>query len=162
MPAWIWVTLGLLTVAMLLILVMLIRFKSAGSETERAAELFKLRREVLEAKFFDLASSLGKPRGLRWTHCDWKDEVRFARDCETGLLTAFVGVQIHFEAIEGEGMEDVEAVAYFREGSAVFHYQDGVWGTGGKALFNMGPTEAVDRLAGQFEPVTIASGSTPH
>jgi hypothetical protein len=52
-------------------------------------------------------------------------------------------------------MEDLEAVGHFREASAVFHYQNGTWGTGGKALFNMGPIDAVQRLAGQYEPVKI-------
>ena len=124
-------------------------------ETQRAMRLFKFRREVLEAKFLDLAIVRGLPRGLIWVACDWKPDVSFARDVEAGLLTAFVGVQIHFEAIPGGDMEDVEAVEYFREASAVFHYQNGVWGTGGKALFNMAPAEAVARLIGQYEPVQL-------
>jgi hypothetical protein len=123
-------------------------------ENARALRLFKLRREMLEAKFFDLASAGGKPRGLRWTKCDWQEEVRFARDVQTGLLTAFVAVEIHFEAIEGGEMEEVEAVGHFREASAVFHYQRGVWGTGGKALFNMHPADAVARLEGQYTPIS--------
>jgi hypothetical protein len=129
--------------------------QSRESDDARAMRLFRHRREQLEAKFFDLAASLGKPRGLRWTKCDWGDEVAFARDVESGLLTAFAAVQIHFEAIEGSDMEDLEAVGHFREASAVFHYQNGTWGTGGKALFNMGPIDAVQRLAGQYEPVKI-------
>lgn len=128
------------------------RMRRAGNdETSRALALFRHRRELLEAKFFDLAGSRGKPRGLRWRHCEWKEDVRFARDLETGLITAFVAVEIHFEAVEGGDMEDVEAVGHFREGSAVFHYQAGAWGTGGKALFNMSPEEAVRRLEGQYE-----------
>lgn len=124
-------------------------------EVQRALGLFRLRREGLEAKFFQLAAAGGKPRGLRWTHCEWKDDVRFAHDLSTGLLTAFVGVEIHFEAIEGGDMEDVEAVGHFREASAVFHCQNGVWGTGGKALFNLSPEEAVTRLEGQFAAVEL-------
>lgn len=122
-------------------------------ETERALRLFKIRRETLEAKFFDLAVQRGIPRGLRWVKCEWKPEVTFARDVSTGLLTAFVGVEIYFDAIPGGEMEDVEAVGHFREGSAVFHYQMGAWGTGGKALFNMHPSEALERLTGQYDPI---------
>lgn len=123
-------------------------------EVRRAIESFRRQRETLEAKFFDLASSLGKPRGLRWVRCDWQKEVAFARDVRTGLLTAFVSVEIAFEAIEGGDMEDVEAVGTIRDASAVFHCQAGQWGTGGKALFNMSPGDAVTRLQGQFVPIT--------
>lgn len=124
-------------------------------DERRAMELFRRQRETLEAKFFDLAASLGKPRGLRWVRCDWQKETTFARDLRTKLLTAFVGVEIAFEAIEGGDMEDVEAVGTIRDASAVFHYQAGQWGTGGKALFNMNPRDAITRLTGQFEEVAV-------
>ena len=122
-------------------------------EAANARRLFKLRRELLEAKFFELASRAGKPRGLVWKECDWQEPVTFARDLESGLLTAFVGVEIHFEAVAGGDMEDVEAVSTIRDAAAVFHYRAGQWGTGGKALFNMNPADAITRLQGQFEPV---------
>lgn len=122
-------------------------------EARQAVQEFKLRREVLEAKFFDVASQVGKPRGLRWKECDWQDSVTFGRDVQTQLLTAFASVEIHFEAIEGGDMEDVEAVGTIRDASAVFHYQKGRWGTGGRALFNMNPHDAITHLQGQYEPV---------
>ena len=124
-------------------------------DERRAMELFRRQREILEAKFFDLAASLGKPRGLRWVRCDWQKETTIARDLRTKLQTAFVGVEIAFEAIEGGDMEDVEAVGTIRDASAVFHYQAGQWGTGGKALFNMNPRDAITRLTGQFEEVAV-------
>jgi hypothetical protein len=52
-------------------------------------------------------------------------------------------------------MEDVAAVSNIRDAAAVFHYQNGIWGTGGRALFNMNPADAVVRLQGQFEPVPM-------
>lgn len=122
-------------------------------EARRAIREFRLRRETLEAKFFDLAAAQGKPRGLRWKRCDWQESVTFGRDVQTQLLTAFVSVEIHFEAIEGGDMEDVEAVGTVRDATAVFHYQKGRWGTGGKALFNMNPEDALVRLQGQYRPV---------
>lgn len=124
-------------------------------EASKAIEQFKVRRELLEAKFLEFAQQVGKPRGLRWKHCDWQPETRFARDTATQLLTAFVSVEIHFEAIEGGDMEDVEAVGQVRDATALFHYQNGRWGTGGKAMFNMDPQSAVSRLEGQFEPVEV-------
>lgn len=124
-------------------------------EAARAFELFRTHREQLEAKFFDMASRLGKPRGLRWLACEWLDEVRCGRDRQTGMLTAFVGVNLRFEAVEGGDMEDVEAVGTVRDAAALFHFRNGQWGTGGRALFNLNPADAVERMADQYEPVPI-------
>ncbi len=126
-------------------------------ENQKAIELFKIKREHLEAKFFDLASCKGKPRGLKWVDCDWHADVTFASDRETGLFTAFVSVTLSFEAIEGGDMEDVEAVHDLKEASAIFHCQHGLWGTGGRALFNMTPTDAIERLHHQYQPVNASS-----
>ena len=123
-------------------------------EAAQAVKLFHRQRELLEAKFFDMARSLGKPRGLRWLDCEWFDTVTFARDRQTKLLTAFSAINIRFEAIEGGDMEDVAAVGTVRDAVAVFHFHQGTWGTGGKALFNMNPQEAIERLVAQFEPIT--------
>jgi hypothetical protein len=125
-------------------------------EADRARQEFRRHREVLEAKFFDLAARSGKPRDLRWVDCDWLESVTYARDRKSGLLTAFVAVNIRFEAIEGGDMEGVAAVGNIRDAAAVFHYERGHWGTGGRALFNMNPVDAIERLQGQFEPVPEA------
>ncbi len=123
-------------------------------EAAHALKLFRQQREHLEARFFDMAQSVGKPRGLRWLDCEWFDTVTFARDRQTKLLTAFAGINIRFEAIEGGDMEDVAAVGTVRDAVAVFHFHQGTWGTGGTALFNMNPQEAIERLVAQFEPIT--------
>jgi hypothetical protein len=124
------------------------------TELDRALRQFRLQREQLEAKFFDLASASGKPRGLRWLEGDWQSDVTFARACGTGLLTAFVGLQIRFEALAGSDMEGLPAVDTIRDAAAVFHYQRGRWTTAGRVLMNMNPAEAISRLAGQFDPVS--------
>lgn len=123
------------------------------AESEQAMRSFRGQREQLEAKFLDLARASGKPRGLKWLDGEWQSDVTFARACDTGLLTAFVGLLVRFEAIEGGDMEGVAAVGTVREAAAVFHFQKGRWGTGGRVLMNMNPADAVLRLAGQFEPV---------
>ncbi|MGQ0636463.1 MAG: hypothetical protein ACT4QC_17765 [Planctomycetaceae bacterium] len=122
-------------------------------EIRQAVLDFRRHRETLEAKFFDLAAASGKPRGLRWVDIDWLDLVTYGRDRQTGLLTAFAAINIRFEAVEGGDMEGVAAVDNIRDGAAVFHYQRGQWGTGGRALFNMNPADALVRLEGQYEPV---------
>lgn len=122
-------------------------------QVRRAIQSFRHRREQLEARFYDLAKAQGKPRGLRWIACDWLDATTFARDRATGLITAFAGVNVRFEAIEGGEMEEVAAVGTVRDAVALFHFQSGGWGTGGRALFNMNPEDAVTRLADQYEPL---------
>jgi len=144
---------ALLTVVSLGLIWRPARTRWRSREARQAAGAFRLQREQLEAKFFDLAILHGKPRGLRWIDCDWHSDVTYARDVNSGLLTAFVAVSIRFEAIDGGDMEDVDAVHDVRDATAVFHYRRGRWGTGGKTLFNMNPHDAVTRLHGQFEPV---------
>lgn len=127
--------------------------RSKAAVFSQAQVDFKVNREVLEAKFFEMASRSGKPRDLRWLGCDWESDVLYATETQSRLLTAFVGINIRFEAVEGGDMEDVEAVGLLRDATAIFHYQNGMWGTGGRALFNMNPQDALDRLQGQFEPI---------
>jgi hypothetical protein len=156
LPSYIYWIFGFIIVVLAFVLMspQLVRWQRR-KELARAIQEFKVRRETLEAKFYSLATSIGKPRGLRWKTCDWKPPVRFARDRSTGLLTAFVSVEINFEAIEGGDMEDVAAVGDLRDASAVFHYENGTWGTGGKALFNMNPETAVEKLGHQFEAMEV-------
>lgn len=153
------VGLGVLIAAVVLILVVGQPLLKAlqKREAETAIRNFRTQREQLEAKFFDIASRLGKPRDLRWLDCDWLDRVTFGREVESGLLTAFVAVEIRFEAVEGGDMEDVAAVSTVRDAAALFHYKDGCWGTGGRALFNMNPADALERLNDQYEPIDVAT-----
>ncbi|MCA9148728.1 MAG: hypothetical protein KDA92_05495 [Planctomycetales bacterium] len=114
---------------------------------------FSRRREWLEAKFLQIANSRGTPRGLEWIDCDFEDNVRFAKDRRTGELTALVGVAIQFRAIEGGGMEHVEAVANQKAATAVFRFRESDWMTEGRALFNLNPLEALEYYQTELEPV---------
>ncbi|HEY5315381.1 MAG TPA: hypothetical protein VIK18_22815 [Pirellulales bacterium] len=114
-----------------------------ATEFETARRHFHQHRERLEAKFFELASGSGKPRGLRWTDCDFDDDVTYARDRRSAELCAFVAVTIAFDAIEGGLMEGVEAVGNLRAASAVFRLDHGRWQTDGRAIFNLSPSEAI-------------------
>ncbi|MCE9544353.1 MAG: hypothetical protein K8T25_02360 [Planctomycetia bacterium] len=115
-----------------------------------AREAFHRQREHLEARFLTLADASGKPRGLRWVNCDFRDEISYARDCDDGTLTALVGVTISFEAIEGGGMEEVEAVSNLRAATAVFQYDHGQWTTQGRAIMNLEPLEAIQHFRGKL------------
>jgi hypothetical protein len=128
-------------------------------EVRQAIDQFRLRREALEAKFLELASRLGKPRDVVWKQCDFQRDVTFARERNTGLITAFTSVNVSFEAVEGGDMEEVEHVGLLRDGCAVFHYQNGAWGTGGRVLFNMNPQDALLRFESQYEAVNLLQGA---
>ena len=114
---------------------------------------FHRRREYLEAKFFELASSSGRPRGLDWVGIDFENEVTYARDRKTGDLAAFVGVTIKFAATPGGGMEDVEAVDNLRAATSVFLLHRGKWRTEGRTIFNLNPVEAIQRFDQSLERV---------
>lgn len=110
--------------------------------------IFQLQRfeTELQKDFFALASQSGKPRGLRWTSCEWPGEIQVVADNEQQLISAFVSVNLGFEAIEGGDMEDVKAVSTIRDGSAVFHFQEDSWGSAGRVVFNMAPSQAAEHL----------------
>ncbi|HEY4311716.1 MAG TPA: hypothetical protein VGN12_19880 [Pirellulales bacterium] len=120
-----------------------VRARVERANYQRYRSEFHLHRERLEAKFVELAGNSGKPRGLRWTDCSFEDEVTYARHRQNGELCAFVAVTIAFEAIEGGGMEEVEAVSNLRAATAVFRRDHGKWQTDGRAIFNLNPTEAI-------------------
>jgi hypothetical protein len=113
------------------------------NQLNRLRQDFHRQRERVEARFFHLASQSGKPRGLAWSGCDFDDDVIYARDRRSGQISAFVAVTISFEAIEGGGMEEVEAVSNLRAATAVFRVDKGQWSTEGRAIFNLNPAEAV-------------------
>jgi len=128
------------------------RARNRELQLARAMREFHLRREQLEAKFLTKASASGKPRGLRWTDCDFDNDVTYARDKRTGQLSAFVAVTISFEAIPGGGMEEVEAVGNLRAATAVFQLDEkGIWATDGRAIFNLNPSEAVQYYQANLE-----------
>ncbi len=120
-----------------------VRTRLREHQLSQAQRDFHRQRERLEAKFFALASQSGKPRGLEWVRCDFEDDVTYARHRRSGELSAFVGVTIGFEALEGGGMEHVEAVGNLRAATAIFRIEGKRWATEGRALFNLTPAEAV-------------------
>jgi hypothetical protein len=127
---------------------------------KRARQQFLQQRERLLGDFLAAASASGKPRGLRWKSVTWDraegaNEVVLARDRHTGAILALAPVLIQFEAIAGSDMEGLPAVHNVRMASAVFHYgyRKGAWQTTGKAVFNLGPTEAIAHFKDQYVPL---------
>ena len=137
-----------------------IRAARQAERLARAQRDFHRQREQLEAKFIERASQSGKPRGLRWTDVAFDDDVVYARDRRTRCLKALVAIEVSFEAIEGGGMEDVEAVSNIRAATAEFLYDGGRWKTDGRVYFNLAPTATVKYLASDLELVAEEHAAT--
>lgn len=156
MGGWTWglaALLGLAVVATLMRFGLPPRRTRRGPSLLRAQQEFHLRRERLEADFLKRAAASGRPRGLRWTGCEFDNAVAYARDRVSGEISAFVAVTVAFEAVEGGPMEDVEAVSNLRAASAVFRYVQRQWTTDGRAMFNLNPAEAIAYYHERFELV---------
>ena len=109
MPQYGWIIVGGVLLAAVVLPLVARRVRQIALEARfcKAMRDFHPQREYLEAKFFDLCASSGKPRGLAWENCDFEDDVAYARHRRSGDLSALVGVTICFSAIEGGGMEEV-------------------------------------------------------
>lgn len=130
-----------------------LRASRAAEKLARAQRDFHRQRELLEARFIERASATGKPRGLRWTDVDFDDDVIYARDRRTRRLKALVAIEVSFEAIEGGGMEEVEAVSNVRAATAEFLHDGTRWMTEGRVFFNLAPSATVKYLATDLELV---------
>ena len=139
-------------------------FRALGlrkTDGEQLLQTFLAEQQNLQESFFRLASESGKPRGLRWSGCDWLCTYALVHDAKSKMFTLFCGVNLSFEAIEGGDMEDVEAVSTIRDGCAVFHNQGGRWGTGGRVLFNMNPETAAQVAAVGQQLILLQPAATP-
>ena len=120
---------------------------------DQARLQFKDVSEKLSAEFLVAAAATGKPRGLRWKSCEFSGPAIFAIDPSTQELYALVAVTISFEAIEGGGMEEVEAVGNLRSATAVFVHRGNRWTTDGRVIFNLEPDEALARFEAALKPL---------
>src|SRR5262245_61306795 len=119
----------------------LIRRTLFSRRVERVLRDFVRDRDEIQAAFLKAAAATGKPRGLVWKQSAFQDGVTLAHDRATHEIVGLVPVTISFEAIEGGGMEDVEAVANLRAATAVLIWKNGLWTTQGRAVFNLEPHE---------------------
>jgi hypothetical protein len=129
------------------------RNRAARQDEQRQSALhrFAEQRGSLSAHFLQAASATGKPRWLRWKSVELNGAPLFAVD-PADVLYALTGATISFEAIEGGGMEDVEAVGSLRSATAVFVHRDGEWTSDGRVIFNLEPAEAIERFGGALRP----------
>lgn len=163
MEPWMWWPVGSVAVAVAVAVLVWRPIRTSLRETQlaKARRDFHHQRERLEAKFFELAAASGRPRGLRWTNCDFEDDVAYARDRRSGELSSFVAVTISFEAVAGGPMEHVEAVGNLRAATAVFRFYQDRWHTDGRAVFNLNPTEAIAYYRDNLEIVGCEVAQRP-
>jgi hypothetical protein len=100
----------------------------------------------LSELFLRAANATGKPRGLRWKSCELVGQPLIATDKKSGEILGLNGASIGFEAIPGGDMEEVEAVGDIRYVTVVFIYRDGKWQADGRAIMNLEPAQALERL----------------
>jgi threonine/homoserine efflux transporter RhtA len=122
-------------------------------DQERAAADFARYVPKLQEDFRAAANTSGKPRGLRWKACEFQGPLYLARDRANGELIGLVGATISFEAIEGGGMEEVEAVGNLRAVTAILTWSGFDWTTTGKAVFNLEPREVLERYSENLTPI---------
>ena len=152
-----WNLIGLVAVVSALILVAgTALFRDVRSlrrrlNAERGKRDFAYQRERLEFEFLKRAQASGVPRGLVWEECEFERAVTFVRDRKTKSLRALVGVTVQFSALPGGGLEDHPNVQLLRAATAVFDYDGKRWSTAGRALFNLDPPHAVERLREEIE-----------
>ena len=104
----------------------------------------------LQQEFLKKARAAGIPRGLRWTQCEWLPSRILLKDRQTSEICLLTGINVSFEAIEGGDMEHVAAVSMLRDACAVFQLTASGWETSGRALFNMNPMEAAEKLRDSY------------
>jgi hypothetical protein len=104
------------------------------------------RQQNLSDQFLRAANATGKPRGLRWKSCELAGEPLFTTDKKSGEILALSGATIGFEAIPGGDMEEVEAVDDIRYVTVVFVYRNREWQADGRAIMNLEPAQALERL----------------
>jgi hypothetical protein len=125
-----------------------LRHLTEDVHAERARELFRQRREWLEADFLGAMGKTSPTERVRWEEAHWHDEVLWARDRKTRRLLALIGV--HFNATQFDEFPDPNA----RQATALFEFRDGRWHAEGKRLDEVRPDEAVRRNQ-RFEAVFL-------
>jgi len=113
---------------------------------DHARDLFRRQREWLEARFLGALAKVDPVERVRWEDAHWHDEVLWARDRQTRVFLALIGV--HFDDADFDGFGDPSP----RHATALFEYRKGRWVADGKRLDEVNPDEAVLRNH-RFEPV---------
>lgn len=106
---------------------------------------------ALQQRFLSIVSQSGKPKGLTWKSCQFDETIIWAIEKQSANLHALLSTVIHFDAIAGGPMEDVEAVGNARIATAIFFYHGEGWDTRGDILFNLDPHDVLVRHCDDYD-----------
>lgn len=123
-----------------------VRHFAEEMHVDHARDLFRQQREWLEARFLTSLAKVDPLERVRWEDAHWHDEVLWARDRQSRVFLALIGV--HFDATSYDDL----ALPSPRHATALFEFRKGRWFAEGKRLDEVCPDEAVLRLH-RFEPV---------
>lgn len=123
-----------------------VRLFAEELHVDHARDLFRMQREWLEARFLSALARVDPAERMRWEDAQWHNEVLWARDRQTRVFLALIGV--HFDASPFDETADPSP----RHATALFEYRKGRWCSDGKRLDEIEPGEAVLRNH-RFEPV---------
>ncbi len=112
---------------------------------EKARERFRHNREHLEARFVTRASGSDPAEAVRWEDAQWQDGVVWARDRQTRVLLALVGVHFEPDPFSDEPQ---------RHATAIFEFRRQGWTTEGRGLDEVRPDEAF-LLHHRLEPIVV-------
>ena len=111
---------------------------------------FERRRPELVQAWFEQAARSGSPRGLIWQSWIENGQTEFAKDARDGQILALVPVVVQFETVSGGALEDVPQACEPRAVVAVFRWVRRAWLPDGRALFNLTPSQVIERSAGRW------------
>jgi len=114
---------------------------------------FHLQRERLEVKFMILGMVEDRGAEDRWSDCRFDDDVAYARNRDSGELSALVAVTLHLDEPFDPLMIENELGDSSCEATAVFRFDGRHWDTEGRAIFNLTPTEAIHFFERDLEMV---------
>ena len=123
-----------------------VRHLAEELHVDHARSIFRLQREWLEARFLTALGRIDPVERVRWEAAHWHDEVLWARDRQSRVLLALIGVHFDEPTFEEPGESTP------RHATALFEYRKGRWCPDGKRLDEIRPDEAVLRNQ-RFEPV---------
>jgi hypothetical protein len=115
---------------------------------------FRTDQSALLKAFRQAAAASGRPRGLIWVEVEPDGEPVFVRERGTRQLVALLPAMVRFEPEPGSDLEDVPQAREARPVVALFTFDGRAWQTVGRAVFNLSPTQVIERSVGRFEPMT--------